>query len=98
MQNDGKHILASLISYQQQIHDMNQKIAQYLSNRTEHPRPRHHELIIAIRQFEKDIHRLNFGFLNTEIRLRLDNLMHSLWVHEQCWDRLFEREEGHTIR
>ena len=99
MQDDGKSILASIKSYQQQIHDMDQKIAQYLSNRAELPRPRHRELITAVRRFENGIQHSNFGFLNTEIHIRLDNLMYSLWVHEQCWDRLFETEEGyHTIR
>ena len=92
MDADPKTILDSLKSYQKQIHDMDQQITRYLSNRKEYPRPRHTALIGNIRQFENKIHNLNFGFLNTEIKLRLDNLMHSLLVHERCWQRLFERD------
>jgi hypothetical protein len=93
METEAKTILASLKSFQQKIHDMDQEIAQYISNRAEHSRPRFRELIAAIRQFENSIHHLNFGFLNTEIDLRLDNLMHSLLVHERHWVQLFERDE-----
>ena len=93
MDLDPKTILDSLKSYQQQIHDMDQRITVYISNRKEHPRPQHTALISNIRRFENKIYNINFGFLNTEISLRLDNLMHSLLVHERCWERLFERDD-----
>jgi len=85
-------VLEAIKSYKSQILDMDTKVSRYLSDRQSYPHPQHEELVREIRRFENSIHKINFGFSNTEVELRLDGLLHSLLVYERSWRRMFERD------
>ena len=92
MDIDARSVLEDINSYKSQILDMDAKVSRYLSARERYPHPRHEELTQEIRRFENRIYKINFGFANTEVQLRLDGLLHSLLVYERSWRRMFERD------
>ena len=92
MDIDAQTVLEAIQSYKSQILDMDTKVSRYLSDRLSYPHPQHEDLVREIRRFENRIYKINFGFSNTEVQLRLDSLLHSLLVYEQSWRRMFERD------
>ena len=92
MDIDAQSVLEALKSYKTQIAEMDGKVTRYLSDRQKYPHPQYEDLANEIRRFENSIYRINFGFSNTEVQLRLDGLLHSLLVYERSWNRLFDRD------
>ena len=92
MDIDAQTVLQAIKSYKSQILDMDTKVSRYLSDRQSYPHPQHEELVQEIRRFENSIHKISFGFSNTEVQLRIDGLLHSLLVYERSWKRMFERD------
>lgn len=92
MDLDAQTVIQALKTYKNQIVEMDRKVQLFLSDRKRHRYPRHEELITEIRRFENRIYNINFGFANTEVQMRLDGLMNSLYIYEQAWKRLFERD------
>lgn len=85
---DEDRIIQKLMDYQNQIREMDYSVKQYLSDRTNNPHPLYEDLINEIRRFENEVHKIR----NTEIELRLDNLMYSLLIHERDWRRWFDED------
>lgn len=103
MIDDAQTVIAAITSYRARILETDRRVQRFLSDRQKYPYPHHQELIDEIRQFENRIHRIRFGFQNTEVHMRLESLMHSLLVYEQSWKRMFGRdgeayEQAHAPR
>jgi len=92
MDLDEQTVIQAIKTYKNRIHEMERKIKRFLSDRKRHRYPAYEELISEIRRFENRIHNVNFGFANTEVQMRLDGLMNSLYVNEQVWKRMFQQD------
>ena len=92
MDIDAQTVLEAIKSYKTQIIEMDGKVSRYLSDRQKYPHPQYDDLVNEVRRFENRIYRINFGFSNTEVHLRLDGLLHSLLIYERSWQRLFDRD------
>ena len=92
MEIDAQTVLKAIKSYKTQIIEMDGKVSRYLSDRQKYPHPQYDDLVNEVRRFENRIYRINFGFSNTEVHLRLDGLLHSLLIYERSWKRMFDRD------
>jgi hypothetical protein len=92
MDIDAESVLQQIKPFKDEILETETRVKQYLSDRDKYPHPQFEDLIHQVRRFENSIYKINFGFSNTEIQLRLDGLLHSVLVYEQSWKRMFERD------
>jgi hypothetical protein len=98
MDLDAQTVIQAIRTYRIQIQEMDRAIKLFLSDRQRNRYPTHEELITEIRRFENRIHNVNFGFSNTEVHMRLDGLMNSLYVNEQAWKRFFQQDSDNYQR
>ena len=92
MDLDAQTVIQALKNYKSQVLEMDRKVQLFLSDRRRYRYPGYEELITEVRRFENRIYNINFGFANREVHMRLDGLMHSLYVYEQAWKRMFQQD------
>jgi len=85
-------MLQKLKMFKNQIHQMDQRVRLYVSDRKKYGHPFPEDLVNRIRAYETILHRYLAGFRNTELELWLDNLMYSLQVYEAIWKRTLEED------
>jgi hypothetical protein len=98
MDLDAQTVIQAIKTYKNQIYEMDRKVKLFLSDRKRHRYPTYEEFITEIRRFENRIHNVKFGFANTEVHMRLDGLMNSLYVNEQAWKRMFQQDSDNYKR
>jgi len=92
MDLDSQTVIQAIKTYKNRVYEMDRRVKLFLSDRKRNRYPTHEELITEIRRFENRVHNVNYGFANTEVHMRLDGLMNSLYVNEQIWKRMFQQD------
>lgn len=82
-------IIKTIQEFKRKIHNMDDRVKKYLSDRKRYPHPGHEVLIRQVQQFESKVHLIR----NTDVQFWLDGLMHTLMVYQRIWRRAFEDEE-----
>jgi hypothetical protein len=73
----------------QQVHEMDQKIRLYLTDKQKNPHPRHLEFIEKIQRY-----RIDPNASNRHLEALLDNLQWKIYYYQRAWNQMWENSES----
>jgi hypothetical protein len=87
--NPNQEVIDEIEKYRFKIKLMDSKVREFLANREKRPNPYYEGLVEEIQRFETRHHLSG----NRDVQYHLERLTDHLYMYEQSWKKMFEREE-----